>query len=599
MLVTLCAALAAAVVVAVPQNGQADPPVGLTVVMVAVGQGDGLIVQAPNGTVHVIDAGLSGQGTAAMLPTIASLAPTGYGYTFNSHFHIDHLGGLDEVLNAHPFTTALDRGDVNRPSNTDVNNYLAAAGVRRQTITVGGVYPLGGGAFIRCICANGVVTGGTTVPVVGTGQEENSRSVGLRLEYGLFSMWFGGDLTGGGATADVETAASLACGNVDVYKCNHHGSNTSTNLNLIANLQPELAVVSCGAGNSFGHPTTQTVNRINQAVASRILLSTTTGSAATIGFGVVGTLRIATDGFRYRATAQNGSFLDFYCDEVVTPPLAAGDLRISEVHRNPSIVPDTNGEYVEVVNVGSKPIGLHGMSLADGGGSVTIASNFMAVPGRPILFQVDGAGSRNGGQPLGVTLPFNSISLGDSADSMTLTDGPVVVDAVAWNASFPGGNGVAAERRDLFAGNAAANWAAATVPFGSGDLGSPGRINDADTTTHGVQVGVSIASDRFTVHGTAFDLPGMFSVLLLAQATTPGVPFANATIPLAFDSLFQASLSAPGFIALVPAAGYRSVDVLLPQPNPLSGMTLYAAHVTLDFALTVPGLSPATAFVLP
>ncbi|MBL8754934.1 MAG: lamin tail domain-containing protein [Planctomycetes bacterium] len=598
MLVTLGAAVAAAVL-AVPQNGQADPPTGLTVVMVAVGQGDGLVVQAPNGTVHVIDAGPSGQGTAAMLPTIATLAPTGYGYTFNSHFHIDHLGGLDEVLNAHPFTTALDRGDVNRPSNNDVNNYLAAAGARRQTIVVGGVYSLGGGAIVRCISANGVVTGGTTVPVVGTGQEENSRSVALRLEYGLFSMWFGGDLTGGGTTADVETAASLACGNVDVYKCNHHGSNTSTNLNLIANLQPELAVVSCGVGNSFGHPTTGTVNRINQAVASRILLSTTTGSASTIGFGVVGTLRITTDGQRYRATAQNGSFLDFYCDEVPTPSLAAGDLRISEVHRNPSIVPDTNGEYVEVVNVGAKPVGLAGLSLADGGGSVTIASNFMAVPGRPILFQVDGAGSRNGGQPLGVPLPFNSLALGDTADNVTLTDGATVVDTVTWSTGFAGGSGVAAERRDLFATTASTNWSAATMAFGSGDLGSPGRTNDVDTTAHGVQVGVSLATDRFTVHGTAFDLPGMFSVLLLAQSPTPTFPFANATIPLAFDSLLQASLSAPGFVAFVPTAGYRSVDVSLPQPNPLSGTTLHAAHVTLDFALAVPGLSPSIAFVLP
>ncbi len=599
MLATLYAAFVA-VCAPVCQGGQADPPVGLTVVMVAVGQGDGLVIQSPDGKVHVVDAGLNGQGTASMLPAIASLAPTGYGFTFMSHFHTDHMGGLDEVLNAHPFTTALDRGDVNRPTNTDTNNYLAAAGARRQQITVGGVYALGGGAQITCIAANGSVLGGAFVNPVGTAQEENARSVVLRLDYGQFSMWFGGDLTGGqNSTADAETPSSLACGDIDVYKCNHHGSSTSTNLNLIANLQPELAVVSCGLGNSFGHPTAQTVNRINQAVAARILLSTTTGSASTIGFGVTGTMRITTDGRRYRATAQNGSFLDFYCDEVVTPALAAGDVRISEVHRNPSIVPDTNGEYVEVVNVGSKPVGLAGLSLSDNAGSVTLASNFMLVPGRPLLFQVDAAPSRNGGLPLGVPLPFNSIALADTTDNVTLQDGAATVDLVAWTTGFPGGSGVAAERKDLFGPQAAVNYAAATMAFGSGDLGSPGRSNDGDTTAHGVQIGVSTASDRFTVHGTAFDLPNHISVLLLANSNTPATPFANAVIPLAFDSLFQASVSAPGFIALVPVAGYRSVDVLFPQPNPLSGITLHAAHVVLDFALTVPGLSPSVAFVLP
>lgn len=597
MLVPLLAALWLASAV-VGQSSQADAPSGLTVMLVAVGQGDGIVIRAPNGQIHVVDAGPSGQGTAAMLPTIAGLMPTGYGFTFLSHFHVDHLGGLDEVL-ALPFQTALDRGDVNRPSNTDVNNYLAAAGARRQQIVVGTVYPLGGGATMRCIAANGAVLGGAVVNTVGTAQEENSRSVVLRLEYGQFSMWLGGDLTGGASsTADVETPASLACGDIDVYKCNHHGSSTSTSLNLIAQLVPELAVVSCGLNNSFGHPTAQTVNRLNQAAAARILLSTTTGSAATIGFGVTGTLRIDTDGRRYRASAQNGSFLDFFCDEVVTPPLTAGSVRLNEVHRNPSIVPDTNGEYVEVINIGNQPVGLAGLRLADNAGAVTLASNFMLVPGRPMLFQVDGASSRNGGLPLGVPLPFSSIALGDTTDTVTLQAGATAIDSLAYGTGLPGGSGVACERIDLFGAQANANYAAAPNPFGPGDLGSPGRRNDSEVTAHPVQIGVTVATDRFTLHATALDHAGLFSVLLLANASAPATPFANAVIPLAFDPLFQASLGAPGFLALVPVLGYRSVDVLLPQPNPLAGLQVFAAHVVLDLALTVPGLSAALPFVL-
>ena len=96
--------------------------------------------------------------------------------------------------------------------------------------------------------------------------------------------------------------------------------------------------------------------------------------------------------------------------------VAAGGIRISEVHRNPSVVADTSGEYVEVVNVGEKPIALAGMSISTGAGSVLLASNYMLVPGRPMLFQVDGAPSRNGGQPMGVVMPYNSLSLLDTAD---------------------------------------------------------------------------------------------------------------------------------------------------------------------------------------
>ena len=596
----MLAAVLALFAVALPQGSQGDAPVGLTVVIVDVGQGDGIVVKAPDGTVHVVDAGPTGRGISAMLPAIAGLQPTGYGYTFLSHFHEDHAGGLDEVLNALPFTAAVDRGDVNRPTTVNVTQYVAAAGNRRQFAPLGAVYPLGGGAQIRVIALNGNVLGGAFVDPTASAQEENSRSLTLRLEYGSFAMWLGGDLTGGGSsTADVETPASLACGDVDVYKLNHHGSSTSTSLNLVANLRPELAVVSCGVGNSFGHPTSTVVNRLNQAAAARALLSTTTGSASTIGFGVAGTIRIDSDGRRYRAASAQGDYLDFYCDEVATPPLQPGDVRLSELQRNPAIVPDTNGEYVEVVNVGSKPVGLRGLRLVDNSAAVTLASNFLLVPGRPMLFQVDGAPSRNGGQPLGMALPFGTVALGDTSDTVALDQAGVVVDSIAYTTGFPGGSGVAAERRDLLAANTNANWAAAPQVYGPGDRGSPGRGNPSDATTHPVRCGVSIDNGRFTVHGTAFEFPGLFSVLGLAYATTPATPFGGAVIPLAFDPLFQAALGAPGFFAFVPTLGYRSIDVAIPQPNPVAGVPLYAAHIVLDLNLAVPGVSAAVPFVLP
>jgi hypothetical protein len=329
------------------------------------------------------------------------------------------------------------------------------------------------------------------------------------------------------------------------------------------------------------------------------LLATTTGSANTIGFGVTGSIRIDTDGRRYRATATNGSWLDFFCDETPVPPVAAGQLRISELQRNPNLVPDTNGEYVEVTNVGSQPIGLRGVRLVDGAAAITIASNYLLVPGRPMLFQVDGASSRNGGQPLGAALPFGSLALGDTSDSVALTQGATVLDSVTYGPGFPGGAGVATELVDLFAPQSAANYVAAQQAYGPGELGSPGRRNDGENTAHPVQVAVSVAPDRFTVHGTALDHGGIaFSVLLLAESQAQ-TPFANAVIPLAIDGLLLASLGAPGFVALLPTSGYRSVDVLIPQPNPLPGAVLHAAHVLLDINLQVPGLSPAVTFVLP
>ena len=587
---------------ALPQGGEADPPVGLTVVMVDVGQGDGIVLRAPDGTIHCVDGGPPGTGTTAILPVINALAPVGYGFTFLSHFHDDHQGGLDQLLLARPFQLAYDRGDLRRLNpSAEENQYIAAAGARRRTVAVGATYQLGGGAVIRCIAVDGHVEGGAFVDPIASSQEENSRSIALRLSYGQFSMWLGGDLTGGASmTADVESAASLACGDVDVYKLNHHGSNTSTNQNLVTRLDPELAVVSCGAGNSYGHPSTTIVNRLNQAAAARALLSTTTGSANTIGFGVAGNLRIDTDGTRYRATAENGDFLDFWCDEVVGPALTAGSVRISEVHRNPNAVPDTNGEYVEVVNVGSRPVSLIGLQIADNSSSVTIASNLVLLPGRPVVVQTDGAGSRNGGQPLGLALPFNTLALADTNDNVTLTRNSVTIDSLAYTSSDPGGPGVAAERRDLLGAHSPANYAAATAVFGLGDRGTPGARNTIDTTPHPVQIAVAADPAGFTLHGSALSHGGKWSAFGIAYGSTPGFPFLNATVPLNLDPLLQLFLGTPGAIGPLPAEGYRSLRLALPAPHALSGLPLFAAHVVLDLnTFTIPGLSAALPFVLP
>ncbi len=77
----MLATLTALALLVAPQGGQPGAPAGLTIVVADVGQGDGVVVRAPDGTVHCLDAGKNGQGSAKMVPLIQSLQPSGYGYT--------------------------------------------------------------------------------------------------------------------------------------------------------------------------------------------------------------------------------------------------------------------------------------------------------------------------------------------------------------------------------------------------------------------------------------------------------------------------------------------------------------------------------------
>jgi hypothetical protein len=86
-------------------------------------------------------------------------------------------------------------------------------------------------------------------------------------------------------------------------------------------------------------------------------------------------------------------------------------------------------------------------------------------------------------------------------------------------------------------------------------------------------------------------------VLGLAFGNT-GFPFLGSVIPLDPDVLFMTATNLPGFVGVLPSEGYRSLTLDLPNPNPLSGLPAFAAHIVLN--LTTPSLgavSTAAPFV--
>ncbi|MBQ1516066.1 MAG: hypothetical protein IIZ51_09475, partial [Lachnospiraceae bacterium] len=99
--------------------------------------------------------------------------------------------------------------------------------------------------------------------------DENDTSLVLLLEYGEFSALFTGDL---GAEREPEVLEMLpGDGGLDVLKTAHHGSAYSTGAEFLAALRPELAVISCGAENPYGHPSAETMARLEEAGARTVV----------------------------------------------------------------------------------------------------------------------------------------------------------------------------------------------------------------------------------------------------------------------------------------------------------------------------------------
>jgi beta-lactamase superfamily II metal-dependent hydrolase len=203
-----------------------------------VGQADATLIKSPTGITMLIDGGNTGNGTNIIRPYLTSLGITSLNFVVCSHYHADHLGGLDEVINgmgASNIGSVYDRGsDAPIPTTVAFNDYVTAANStgRRYKVAIGQIIDLGGGVTMQCVATDGEVINYGVIP--GATGSENDLSVGWKLNFNTFQYFTGGDL-GGESTyyGDSETPLAPQVGNIDAMKINHHASQYSTNQTFV------------------------------------------------------------------------------------------------------------------------------------------------------------------------------------------------------------------------------------------------------------------------------------------------------------------------------------------------------------------------------
>jgi competence protein ComEC len=211
----------------------------LSIQFLDVGQGDAILIVGPEGKKILIDAG------PAPWQITQVLGDRNYDtldLVVASHNHADHIGGMAGVLATKSVRFYLDNGV---PHNTatyartislldSTTQYLQAAA---RTLTVGAT-------TIRVL----------SLPPNLSGQ--NNNSVGLLLGYGEFSALFIGDAE----TPEIEYwLHNDSIPSVQVLKVSHHGSSNGMTASLAQATKPQVAVVSVGANNTYGHPSADVI----------------------------------------------------------------------------------------------------------------------------------------------------------------------------------------------------------------------------------------------------------------------------------------------------------------------------------------------------
>jgi competence protein ComEC len=258
--------------------------------------GDSILIIAPGGKTVLVDAGDTGKGKA-VIEALKRYNVQQLDYFIGTHPHPDHLGGADEVFKAVKVLNVIDNGQApdvpeslvtptkagkpaepssgkkpvsNKPASKKLDKSsvitkfydeyreaIAQTGAHYEKAQPSTKYDLGGGVRLTILGPSEPLF--TRDQMKTGGNLPNANSVVARLDYGDFSMLLPGD-------AEEQTEHRMLTKDLNlktrILKVAHHGSKYTTTQDFLDRVKPEVAIVSCGEWNRYGHPSQVVLDRL-------------------------------------------------------------------------------------------------------------------------------------------------------------------------------------------------------------------------------------------------------------------------------------------------------------------------------------------------
>ncbi|MCR5007234.1 MAG: DNA internalization-related competence protein ComEC/Rec2, partial [Oribacterium sp.] len=263
------------------------PPSGLEITAIDVGQGDGLVIRYED-MVITVDGGSTSEKKLPedmLIPYFESQGIDVIDIAFITHCDSDHYSGIlylleeSEDIQIKELVLPLPAENDDRYNklknaaflkNIDVRYFGAGSELTIDDLKLTGLYPL----------TNDYI------------EEANSHSIGMLLNYRKFSMLFTGDMDKECELKMLDYVANSDITkfdfDIDILKAGHHGSSTSTSEELLDFFTPEVAILSYGNNNRYGHPHKETLEILESHDIE--ILET----------GKTGEIRIFSDGDRFK-----------------------------------------------------------------------------------------------------------------------------------------------------------------------------------------------------------------------------------------------------------------------------------------------------------
>lgn len=224
----------------------------LSVHYIDVGQGDSIYITS-GGEGMLIDCGESGD-TDRVISYLDNMGVSKIDYVVGTHPHSDHMGGMSKIVEHYDIGEMIipHIDDSDTPTTKYFERFLNACSEKNLSLT-------------EAELGRKITVGDAELKIIAPNSEDysnvNNYSVSFIMYHGENSFIFTGDAE---KLAENEMIESGSLEDIDVYKAGHHGSDTSSSEDFLNVIKPDYAVISCGEGNSYGHPNDITVENLSK-----------------------------------------------------------------------------------------------------------------------------------------------------------------------------------------------------------------------------------------------------------------------------------------------------------------------------------------------
>ena len=321
----------------------------LTVHFLDVDQGDSILLEI-DGKSMLVDSGESDQGKVVT----AYLQDQGIStldYVVATHPHSDHIGGMNDILNNFQVEHFVDSGYPH--TSKTYENMLTTIDTKNIPFEVAQAG--------QTIDFDPAVDIEVLNPASTYSDELNENSVVLKITYGDTSFLLMGDA---GLESEENIMEAGYDVDSDILKVGHHASTSGSGEAFISAASPEVSIIEVGAGNDYGHPHDEILDRLQKASTvyrtdlDGTIIVTTDGSTYTVTTEKTGTISTRSGAYISTDSTTEGQSEEYVDSSSTESTVYVSDLNLQD-------------EWVQISNKGSSPVSLNGWKIEDEGNKHT------------------------------------------------------------------------------------------------------------------------------------------------------------------------------------------------------------------------------------